>query len=165
MIAKRQDAEMAHPFEKHKEVHAGRKRAHEMGHFKRGGGVHSDEAADRKLFGKMIKEHDQKVHGKKGRSKFARGGAAKDKKGGNHVNIAIVNPKSGDKGAGGPAMPPMGGAGLPPRPPAGAMPPPGAVMPPPGMKPPGVMKRGGKVKMTAGSDSGVGRLQKARAAR
>jgi hypothetical protein len=104
---------MAHPYASHQEKYAGRKKAHERVHgYKKGGAVHGDEKEDRKLFGKMMKEHDDKVHGK---NKFARGGRAKDKKGGNHVNIAIVNPRAGgDKGGA-----PMGGppAGMPAPPP------------------------------------------------
>ena len=166
---------MAHSHAHLREVHAGRKRVHHIlkGH-KKGGRVHSDEKEDRKLITKMINEHEgaEKPEGKKsgGRlDKYARGGAAK-KKHGNHVNIAIINGK-GQQDAppalgappGGlpmpPPKPPMGGPpGLPP-----GLPPGGPGMAPPGMKPPGMMKRGGKVHMTAGADSGVGRKQKIKA--
>jgi hypothetical protein len=142
-------------------------------HFKRGGKVHDDEAADRKLFGKMMKEHEAgetKAEGKKsgGRlDKYARGGKTKDKKG-THINIAVVNPHKDAA----PGVPPAGGPpGLPPGLPAGGPPglPPGGPpgMPPPGMKPPGMMRkggkvyaRGGKVHMTAGSLTGKGRKEK-----
>lgn len=163
---------MAHPYAAHREVHAGRKRAHKMAsHFKKGGAVHSDAKEDRKLFGKMIKEHEatEKPEGKKsgGRlDKYARGGKTKGKHG-NHVNIAIVNPKGGADAAG---APPLGGMPMPP-PRAPMAPPPGPPMGgapgglPPGMgpKPPGMLKRGGKVPMTAGAYSGEGRKQKIKA--
>lgn len=99
--------------------------------------------------------------------KFARGGKTKNKKQGNNVNIAIVQP-SGEKSASGSPigagpLPPPGG---PPKPPM--MPPPPPPGPPmggpPGMppKPPGMMNRGGKVKGQKGGDNGVGRLDKAK---
>ena len=96
--------------------------------------------------------------------KFARGGAAKHKKGGTHVNV-IVAPGGGHPQPT-PVPVPMGGppGGMPmppPRPPM-AGPPPGAGGPPPGLAPPGAggppglppglrknggrtFKRGGKV--------------------
>jgi len=151
---------VAHPHHEHREHVSTRKRVgHILKGHKHGGGVHADAKADKKLFGKMIAEHEHKAHGGKSKhrlDKFARGGKAKGKHG-NHVNIAIVSPRShDDAGAapGGPALPPphpaMGGPppgppGLPPGLPPGGPPgmPPG--MPPPGMKPPGMMKRGGGV--------------------
>lgn len=158
---------MAHPFAKHAEEGAGKARAkHLIKGYKRGGKVHSDEAADRKLFGKMIKEHEKgemKVEGRAsgGRlDKFARGGRAKHK--GNNTKINIVVAPKGPHPADGAAPPvpmgppPMGGGPL-------AGPPMGG--PPPGLggpKPPGMMNRGGRLKMTAGADTGVGRLQKAK---
>lgn len=113
---------------------------------------------------------------------YARGGRAKGKgkKGGNtKINIAIIG--GGDKGGAGAPPPDLmgGGAGGPPPglPPKGPpMPPPGAGMPPPGAMPPGAgappgmpmkppgMKSGGKVVMKGGADSGLGRIEKARAA-
>lgn len=169
---------MAHSHAHLREMHPGRKRAHAMSkHFKRGGKVHSDEAEDRKLFSKMLKQHEKEempVEGKKsgGRlDKYARGGRAKSKsKGGHHTKINIMVAPKGPHPADGaaPAAPPLG-----------ASPPPGAAGLPPGlgagpggppMPPPGMMKRGGKVKfarggkigMTAGAETGEGRLQKAR---
>lgn len=163
---------MAHPHSEHRAHHVARKRAHHLmkdgGHAKH---PHADEAADRKLFKKMIAEHEHKVHGhaKGGRlHKFARGGAAK--KGAAQVNIAIVTPhgKASDQPMGAtpggpPALPPrpigpaLGGS-PPPALPPGLAGPPGPMMPP---RPP--MKRGGRVKMDAGAKSGEGRLEKIKA--
>lgn len=166
---------MAHPFHSHRE-HSTRKHRvkHVLGH-KRGGAAHSDEAADRKLFKKMIAEHESKVEGHRGHKRMdkrARGGGTKHGKHHTQVNIAVVAPHRGGPpsppglgapaGGGGPPLPPPGGPPKPPMlPPGGAMPP-----PPPGG---GMMKRGGKaykrgggIGMTAGSESGEGRLQKAR---
>lgn len=157
---------MAHPYQSSREKHPGQAKAHDrVKGYARGGAA---KFGGGKSFGKTMDDNgDVAVPGKKGRNKFARGGKAK--KGGNHVNIAIVNPRAGgDKGGaamGGP--PPVGGAPALPPPGLGAgAPPPGGppMMPPPGGPPPGTMKRGGKVGMTAGADSGVGRKQKARAA-
>jgi hypothetical protein len=162
---------MAHPYSQHREVHHGRKRAHEMAkHFKRGGKVHSDEKEDKALIAKEIKKHhsEHKASGgavKPRLDKLARGGVAK--KGGKahhtHINI-MVAPKGGDAGApppglgagGPPPGAPVGGPPMVPKapmaPPMGALGggPPGMPpgMPPPGaggVKPPGMMKRGGKV--------------------
>lgn len=82
--------------------------------------------------------------------KFARGG--RTKKGATNVNIAIVVPGGKGEEAPAPMMPPPG-------PPVGP-PPGGPPMMPPGM--PG-MKRGGRLGMTAGAESGVGRLEKIKA--
>jgi hypothetical protein len=154
---------MAHPYSQHKEVHAGKKRAHEMSKsYKRGGSVKAnDHDADDKPHAKHKAEGGEiKAEGKAsgGRlDKFARGGAAKKHgKGHTHINI-VVAPKGGDGPAPPPGLgaggPPMGGAPpMPPKPPMGPPPggpmgagPPGGPMPPPGMKPPGMMKDGGKV--------------------
>ncbi len=105
-----------------------------------------------------------------GSSNYARGGKTKGKH--QSINIMIA-PQGQDKavpvpvkqpvpvpvpvgaGAGGP---PPGAAGpaMPPRPPVAGM----GAMPPPGAMPP--RKRGGKVKLTAGAESGEGRLQKSK---
>lgn len=166
----------SHSHHAHREHVASHKRvSHILKGHKKGGKVHSDEKEDRALFKKMIAQHEAgetKAEGKKsgGRlDKYARGGKTKGKHG-NHVNIAIVNPGKDQAGA----MPPPGGMPMPPpKPPMMPPPmPPGGPMGgppgmPPGMKPPGMMKRGGrtyarggKVHMTAGADSGVGRKQK-----
>lgn len=163
---------MAHPMHQHREHVKTRQRVHHIlkGH-KRGGSAHSDEAADKKLFHKLIAEHEKKemkVEGKLKHTqrldKYARGGKTKHK--GTHINIAVVAPHSKSPDSGGapsptampPGLPPGGGGPLMRRPPV--VPPPGMGGPPgmpPGMPP---MKRGGKVGMTAGAESGVGRLQK-----
>lgn len=108
--------------------------------FKRGGSMkHSDAAQDKKLIKKMINE--------KAAGKFARGGKA------GKTNINIVIAPQGKEAAPPPPMP----IPIPPRPPMAPPPMPtgGGGMPGQGMK------RGGSVKMTAGAESGVGRLQKA----
>lgn len=92
--------------------------------------------------------------------KYARGGKV-----GTKVNVNIINPPSRG-GAGAPpppllppAMGPAPGPATPMLPPGGGAPP----MPlPPGGPP---MKRGGRVKMTGGAASGVGRLQMAKRAK
>ncbi len=129
---------------------------------KSSGQGHPDEAQDKVLIKKMIKQDkgEYKIGGAVSApraDKFARGGKAKGKKG-TTINIAVIG--GGKEGAeGAPPMPPM------PKPPM-ALPPPGAGPggPPGGAMPPGMppMKRGGKVGMTAGAETGVGRLQKAR---
>jgi hypothetical protein len=100
----------------------------------RSGGVpHSDEAVDKKLFKKMIAEHESKHEGSKSEhrmDKYARGGGVKKHK--PHVNINIIHaPNSADR-----AGPPMPAAGLGA---AGGLPPPGSAppLPPPGMGPGG----------------------------
>jgi hypothetical protein len=154
---------MAHPYQEHREVHAGQKKAKERAkHFASGGKV---DDGKKDLLNKVISVHkaehrEIKAEGKStgGRlDKYARGGGTKKHSKGHHTHINImVAPKGGDAGpspdlgAGGP--PPM----APPMVPKAPMgPPPGALgagppgmppgMPPPGMKPPGMMKRGGKV--------------------
>ena len=157
---------MSHPYQQYREKHPGQKKAHaRVKGYKAGGAVHSDEKEDKALIRKMVKSKDLKADGGPagGRlDKYARGGKAKGKggkKGGTKINI-LVAPKSAGDAA--PPMPPPGLAAAPP-PKMPLMPPPGgpAGGPPLGGPP---MKRGGKV-MTAGADSGEGRLQKAKAQR
>lgn len=165
---------MAHSHAAHREHKASKARVkHILGH-KGGGAAHPDEAADRKLFGKMIKEHEAKEtkmegHKSGGRlDKYARGGATKHK-GKHHTQVnVIVAPHRGSPSPGGDAP---AGAGAVPPPPLPGGPPPGG--PPPMMPPPGgggmppmkrggrAYARGGKIGMTAGAESGEGRLQKA----
>lgn len=163
---------MAHPYEGHREVHAGQKRAKEMAkRHAQGGAVKlATGGAVSKLKSGGPAKADHKATGgatKPRLDKLARGGAAK--KGGKahhtHINIMVAPKGGGDAGAPPPGLgaggpPPMGG-GAPPMVPKGPMPPPpggpmGAGPPgmppgmpppggPPGMKPPGMMKRGGGI--------------------
>ena len=69
---------MAHSHHAHREHVVSRQRVHHImkGH-KRGGKAHPDAAADKKLFGKLIAEHEGKAHGEKAHGrldKYARGG-------------------------------------------------------------------------------------------
>jgi hypothetical protein len=127
---------MAHPMQEHRQhkVEHSRVSALTKG-YASGGGVHSDEAEDRKMVKGMVKPGALKIAGKKagGRlDRYARGGSVKKTKGSTHVNV-IVAPQHG--GAGAPMMPAGGGAMpmppvMPPHPP---MMPPGAGAPPGGM--------------------------------
>lgn len=87
---------MAHPYKQEAESKHGKERAkHLTKEYKRGGRArhHDDEAEDRKLFGKMLREHEHKVEGKKsgGRlDKFARGGR-KHKDDGGAVTHVLKN--------------------------------------------------------------------------
>jgi hypothetical protein len=181
---------MSHPYHEHREHPKGHSR---VKHIMKSGGIasHSDEAADKKLFSKLINEHEKKemkVEGKVKHSRFARGGKVKHKKDGHHTNIAIVVPQKGGANPPSDAMGPQ--AGAPPLPPS----PMGAPALPPGLPPGGppgmpMRARGGKViggdasaenlkkwsqrashnsyarggrLPTAGAMTGVGRLQKAR---
>ena len=113
-------------------------RAKAKSRYASGGKAHADAAQDKKLIKKMMSE--------KAAGKFARGGKA------GKTNINIVIAPQGKEAA--PPMPmPMP---IPPRPPMAPPPIPtgGGGMPGQGMK------RGGKV-MTAGAETGPGRLQKA----
>lgn len=165
---------MAHSHHEHREHKAAKARVkHILGH-KRGGAAHSDEKQDRKLFGKMMmKEHEGKVHGHKsgGRlDKRARGGGTKKGKHHTQVNIVVAPHHGGSPSPDVGGAPAGAGIGPPPLPPGGPMPPPpgAGAMPPPGGMPPGPMKRGGRAYkrgggtgMTAGAESGPGRLEKA----
>ena len=160
---------MAHPYHAHREHKASHARAkHILGHKHGGRTHHADAAADKKMIGAAIHKHETKMHGHKGHhrlDKFARGGKTKHH---TQVNIAVVAPHKGGSPSPGAGAPPGAGA-LPPGPLPGG-PPPGGL--PPGGPPPGAgmppMKRGGRaykhgggIGMTAGADSGEGRLQKA----
>lgn len=115
---------------------------------KSGGKVkHDDEAQDKKLIKKMLKQEEKAENYKKG-------GAVKGK---TNINIVIA-PSSGKESAMLP-MPPM----LPPMPMGGAPVPPPMPMdiPPPMMG----RKSGGRVKMDAGDGSALGRMEKAKNAK
>lgn len=107
---------------------------------KSGGVSHPDAAADKKLFNRLISEHEAKeakIEGKKSAGRFARGGKVKHK--GHQTNIAIVVPQKGATSA---AEPQAGAAPSP-----GTTAAPAPPMPPGGMPPPGMPMRatGGKV--------------------
>jgi len=135
-----------HPYSKHNEQSVSKQRAQKLtSGYKSGGSVkHSDAAQDKKL----IRSEFKKMERSEG--EYKRGGAVKSAK--TTININLPNQEKGPPPL--PLVPPgpalMGG---PPVPPGGAGPLP--------MKPPG-MKSGGAVKMTAGAETGVGRLQKAK---
>ena len=102
-----------------------------------------------------------KVEGRARGGRLDRGGGKKP------VTVNVVVAGGGGQGhpvpvpvpGGMPPHPPIAGMG-PGGPPPGAGMPPGAGGPPPGMMPP--RKRGGAVKMTAGTLSGEGRMEKTR---
>lgn len=53
---------MAHPYKGHSEEAVGHRRAQKLLHgseYKRGGAVHADEPQDRKLFHRMMAEHER----------------------------------------------------------------------------------------------------------
>jgi len=136
---------------------------------RRGGEVH-DKGCTCRMCGGRANGDDREKH--------ARGGRTKKAKGKTNIHINIGTPKAPQQRMmpppmmpprGGPPRPPM----MPPRPPGieinnppPMMPPPMMMPPgpppglPPGMMPPMQRKSGGRTRMTAGSDSGEGRLQK-----
>jgi len=149
---------MVHPYAKHSEHHKSR---HRVGHIMRSGGAakHDDVAADKKLFAKLIAQHDrqegERVGGRVKAKRFARGGKVRHGKGKHQTNIAIVvphrsppptgaGPQAG-AGAGPPAMPAPAPGGLPPGGPGGG--PPAGIIPPPAGGAPGMppMRRGGRI--------------------
>jgi len=144
---------MAHPSGAHRQSeHEHHRVSHILKERAAGGRVHEDEVADRKLFGKMIKEHDEasrKADGGKPKHRLdrrARGGPVKGK-GATHVNV-IVAPQGGTGVPPGAALPagaaPPVPAMPPPRPAMPAVMPPGVGMPPPqaGLAPPGALPPG-----------------------
>jgi hypothetical protein len=143
-----------HPFAEHRQHHVEKERvshiAHGHKHRASGGRVHKDEAQDRKLFGKMIAEHDREAEGKKSKHRRdrvarAKGGKVKGK-GATHVNVIVggqhANPPTPAMMPPGPPMPPPGAGGAPPplAPPGGPV---AGLGGPPGMGP--MRARGGPV--------------------
>lgn len=121
------------------------------------GSSHPDESGDGVARKAMLSQYDMKACGGAATSRMDRKGY----KGGGKVTINVLG------GGGPPPAPPGGLGGLPP-PPVAAGPPPMPMPPPgagPGGPPPPGMATGGRLRklgMTAGSESGVGRLQKAK---
>lgn len=120
-----------HPFAAHREHHVEKQRvAHIAKHRASGGGVHSDEKQDRKLFKKMIAEHDREAEGKKSkhrRDRVARakgGKVGKKGRGATHVNV-IVGAQHPNAPA--PMMAPHAPMVQPPAPPAAPPVPPAAM--------------------------------------
>jgi len=181
---------MAHPYGSKGAHVPARQRAASF--LKRGGRAkHADAAQDKALFQSMMAgagdDSSPSGQARGGRlDKFARGGRARGKgkdKAHNQINVVIAPHKKDRDGGGGlpaGAMPPGPPPMPPPGPPMGGMPPPGG---PPGGLPPGLaglggggprppmgppgpprpgMKRGGKVPMTGGAETGVGRKEKAK---
>jgi hypothetical protein len=154
---------MGHPFREHRQHKVEKSRvshiAHGYKHRASGGRVHDDEAEDRALFHKMMKEtkapEGKKAKHRRDRVTRAKGGRVKGK-GHTHVNV-IVNgggkePMPIPVPAGGPPMPPPAIAAPPPAGPPpvaglGGAPPPGMPMPP--------RARGGKVKSGPAWKEGV----------
>lgn len=146
---------------------------------KKGGRVHEDAAEDKKLIAKEMKTHDEKIAKDDPKGEYAKGGRVKSG-GKTTVNIVIGAKDQPDAGmapgAGMPpgGMPPGGPPAPPPRPPmmppAGGPPgmPPGAGGPPMPPSPMMGRKKGGRVpdmpNLTGGAGSGIGRLEKNRAA-
>ena len=140
-----------HPFNAHRQHHVEKERVSHIakGHKQRahGGKVHSDEAADRKLFKSMIAEHDREMEGHKGkhrrdRVKRAHGGKVKGKSKG-HTSVNVIVGGQHAQPPAPPMMPPVGAGGPPPMPPGGmGAPAPGAGPMPPGLPP---RARGGRL--------------------
>jgi hypothetical protein len=136
-----------HPFAHHRQHAVEKRRAsHITKGYASGGGVHSDEAQDRKLFHKMMKDHDHHAEGKKAkhrRDKVARakGGRVGNRKGkgSTHVNVIVGHQTPTPPGM--PAAPAM------------AMPPPAMPPGPPPGPPPGL---GGGPGLPPGLPPGAG---------
>lgn len=141
---------MAHPFNDKRDHKVQHSRVGSMTQgYASGGGVHSDEPADKKLVRRMVKSTALKLHGgsvgaRSDKPNRAAGGSVKKGKGSTTINV-IVN--GGKDEPPKPMMPPPV---MPPKPPM-AGPPPGGPPPVPmpagpGMPPPPMMRAdGGKV--------------------
>jgi hypothetical protein len=148
---------VAHPYAKFRQSSVERSRVADLvPQRKSGGKVHSDEAADRKLFNKMFREREE-AEGEHAKPRADRPRRAAGGKVGKKATT-VVNVITGGQQQP-PAPPPMPPA--PPPPPPG--PPPGAMAPPPGAMPgpgpgmppgPPMRARGGGVK-SIGMDVGT----------
>lgn len=110
---------MAHPHNEHRAHHVEKRRVGErIKAYATGGGVHADEASDKKLIRRTVKKSALKMEGEHAKSRMdrrARGGRTKSK--GTHVNV-IVAPQHAMGGA--PGVMPGAGVAMPPRPPMAA---------------------------------------------
>lgn len=144
----------------------------------------ADERQDKRMIAAAVHKHERHDHKGEPLTKLGSGGRthlAKRARGGKVTKVQVIVAPQGGGGAqpvpvpvprpvpvGGPPpgmgapLPPGAGPGMPPG--AGPMAgPPGGMMPPGGMRPPMMRARGGGVPhMTAGGESGPGRLQKMR---
>ena len=134
---------MAHPHNEHRQHKVERRRVeHITKGYASGGGVHADEAEDKKLIRKTVKSSAMKAEGKAPKhrmDKRARGGRTKHK--GTTVNVIVPHAEGGAM----PMHPAM--AGPPPMAAAPAAPPPMALRP---MMPPGGPPMGGPGPMPPG---------------
>lgn len=143
-----------HPYNQHREQQVAHRRVDTiLNGSPSGAKQHAQGPAYSKITSKSAAMRDDDVRGHSAPSRFARGGKVRGK---GDTNIAIVMPGGG--------KPPLAGGApmLGPPPGAPGIPPPGAMPPPPGGPPmpmggPPMRASGGKV--TAGAESGVGRLQ------
>lgn len=139
-----------HPYNQHREQQVAHRRVNTiLSGSPSGAAKHMAGPAYSQITSKSAAVRDDDVRGHSAPKRFARGGKVKG-----DTNISIVLPGAG---AAKPPMPPMPPPMMAGPPPGG--PPPGPPMPPMG-PPPGMpmRARGGKV-MTAGSATGVGRLE------
>src|SRR5204863_6306614 len=101
---------MAHPFQEHRAHNVERQRVRELGYARGGVVSHDDAAADRKLFSKMLLEHERKEpDGAKPRfraDRHAKGGRVKHK--GTNVNVIVAG-----HGSSPPSPPPAVPAAMP----------------------------------------------------
>lgn len=144
---------MAHPYASHRQDKVEKSRASKIAHGRAsGGGVHSDEAADKTLIKQMVRQTALKADDGKTKHRADRPGRKKGGrvKGGGKTIVNVItggaaSPVAGLGPAGAPPVPPPA---APPMPPMGAKPPMMPPGPPPGGPGPGMLpvrKRGGRV--------------------